>query len=980
MLMLPEERAMSSPSGILVVFLCLALLGSCHAMALTTNMASKVWSQLEEVSQPTDRHLPSDLPLWTAWATGANMAVTASPVDLWTSPSVSAEERGAHGDDSQQGAVPRPSSEFTSMQRAVGQGTFHFSEPDDPDPSLTHRLVNSESTWADEEHMPDLHFRHAQEDSAPTDASSLAAQTPLSSAPAQEWSAIDTASAATVAPPLGSSGTPDLGTSIPALTLHPDTRPTGSRVTDTGLDTDDAVDSQGEGTEVTTSVLHEEDSAVRPTEELAFITDSFAGVAPDDAWSDTDPLSESSSLPDCNAVTTGVCNTSETSWAPPPPPPPPPPPGGDKSVKSNGDLDDLSSAPFPPVTVPLPLLVPLLADWNAAVATWGLAWEAHVYGLGCMFALVAAISALCLLCLPLRRPAGCGLFAAAHLLQLLTGAGRAFLLFYDPYGQRERLPGAGVLLLHEAPFPCLTAAFGAALLLLSARSRTRLLPRALLQRSSCALAALLLTHAALALGFAGLEALLPGVPCLALVPPGAFVALALLLATAYLLFYCHARADAKHIYRLSEASPERSATDGNAANANAAAAAAANTPRHASQCPFSEAGVWERAAGTGVFAALFLLACSGLRLYAMLLAAGVAGGGQAGLPPWPWWGLQFSLRGCEAGVCLTLALIITHPLLYCGQRAAGMSKPPRWPGFAWRSGGGGSGGSGKPSLLPGGYGWSLRPGEKLCEGLTRKESESVPLYTLADQRFSETDGLDLHYPSTPTDLTAKRLAHSKLAKAVSMGSSFASLDGGLYSDSTVDLRPPSPIDLRRSIDEALFSESLFSRSIFCSSRLSLSTRGPPDGQPCRGPSAAAAEPGLYRTSSCGDVDQPAAGADASRPSHRGVHTQRGAWRGSSSASLCGGHFGGHGAAAAHGAVPLTVCCAHIVPGQEVQRAPPRHPSQRRYPTLGSTSSRESLCDTQLDREQVDELAVQAEFINVCRQIDALSVSSDTIDL
>lgn len=688
-------------------------------------------------------------------------------------------------------------------------------------------------------------------------------------------------------------------------------------------------------------------------------------------------MSESSSLPDCNAVTTGICNTSETSLSPPPPPQPQPPPADD--VKGSSDLDDLSLTPFAPVTAPLPLLVPLLADWNAAMATWGLAWEAHIYGLGCVFVLVATVSALCLLCLPLRRPPACGLFAAAHFLQLLTGAGRAFLLFYDPYGQRERLPGAVALLLHEAPFPCLTAAFGATLLLLSVRSRTQLLPLVFLQRSSCALAGLLLTHVGLALGSVGLGVLLPSLPCLTLVPPGAFVALALLLAAGYLLFYCYARADAKHIYRLNEASPERSASSPTAASSSASASAAATAPR-ATQCPFAEAGVWERAAGTGVFAALFLLACSGLRLYAMLLAAGVMGQNQAGLAPWPWWGLQFSLRGCEAGVCLTIALIVTHPLLCCGGRAGGIPKPPCWPGFTWRSGGSsGEGGSNKPSILSGGYGWSLRPGDKLglCEGLTRKESESVPLYTLADQRFSEADGLDLLYPGTPGDSAAKKLSHAKLSKAISTGSSVASLDGGLYSDSTVDLRPPSPIDLRRSIDEALFSESLFSRSLFCSSRLSLSTRGPPDGQPCRGPAAASAEPSLYRTSSCGDVDMPA-GADGTRPSQRSFQAQRGAWRGSSSASLCGGHFGSH---ASHGATaPLSVCCSHIVPGQEAHGAPARHPSQRRYPTLGSTTSRESLCDTRLEREPVDELAVQAEFINVCRQIDALSVSSDTIDL
>ncbi|CAG11387.1 unnamed protein product, partial [Tetraodon nigroviridis] len=32
--------------------------------------------------------------------------------------------------------------------------------------------------------------------------------------------------------------------------------------------------------------------------------------------------------------------------------------------------------------------------------------------------------------------------------------------------------------------------------------------------------------------------------------------------------------------------------------------------------------------------------------------------------------------------------------------------------------------------------------------------------------------------------------------------------------STIDLRPPTPINLSRSIDQALFSESIFSPSVF----------------------------------------------------------------------------------------------------------------------------------------------------------------------
>ena len=56
------------------------------------------------------------------------------------------------------------------------------------------------------------------------------------------------------------------------------------------------------------------------------------------------------------------------------------------------------------------------------------------------------------------------------------------------------------------------------------------------------------------------------------------------------------------------------------------------------------------------------------------------------------------------------------------------------------------------------------------------------------------------------------------------------------------------------------------------------------------------------------------------------------------------------------------------------------PSQKQYKVLDSTISRESIYEKEHAYTQADELAVQAEFISVCRQIDALSVSSDTIEL
>uniref|UniRef100_A0A9J7YZQ1 Proline rich transmembrane protein 4a n=1 Tax=Cyprinus carpio carpio TaxID=630221 RepID=A0A9J7YZQ1_CYPCA len=644
---------------------------------------------------------------------------------------------------------------------------------------------------------------------------------------------------------------------------------------------------------------------LRPSEETKDLTDATA--------SPSDDRHKSSTLHDCSLVGTGICQSPDSSrnhastnktLSTPPPLYETTPPG--------------VITPPPEAQTP-PLLVPLLTDWNAAMATWGLAWELQVYGLSSVFSLVAVLSVLSLMCLPLRWPSGCAHFSLLHLLQLLTGSSRALWLLYDPYGQKERLPVVWARLLHEAAYPCITASFGLLLLLLTARSCTQLLSQNTLQRSTCLLAALVLLHIAIVMASMAILQLFPTLKIVPLLPHAAFVLMSSLLSFTYLLLYCCGRADVKHIYRLNESSPERPSC-------------------HASRCPFTEARMWERAARTGVFSALFLLACGSLRLYAMLHAGGLTGGVMVGLMPWPWWGFQLSCRVCETGVCLTLALVITHPLLCCG---VPLSKPG---GCSWlfKKTPTEAASLAKPTILSSRCGWSLRHAEKLglCEGIVRRESESVPLYTLVELLHSESDGLDLHYPASPQHESCTQLSQTTKFGDVSFDA-----------DSTADLRPPSPIDLRRSIDEALNSEALFQHSLFGSSRLSLSTRGPPDGQPCRGNST---EPSLYRTASCGDVDpatvpsRPRQWSTVSgRPAHISVNCSG---LNSTQLSQSSLHRGSQS-------------------GQQLHR---------RYTALGSTSTRESM-DVETT-SHVDELAVQDEFINVCRQIDAVSISSDTINL
>ncbi|XP_074553989.1 proline-rich transmembrane protein 4 [Halichoeres trimaculatus] len=665
-------------------------------------------------------------------------------------------------------------------------------------------------------------------------------------------------------------------------------------------------------------------------------------------------------LPDCNKEHSGICNLSDT-WDSTTP--------SEIKPTQNTTATNQSINPF---LIPAPpMLVPLYTDWNSAMAAWGLAWEAHVYGAGCAFAMVTLASALNLLCLPLRCPSGCGYFALVSLFLLAAGCTRSFSLLYDAYGHQDRLPSTEAsLMLYEAPFPCLTAAFGLVFLLLSMRSRMQLSYSAF--QRPCFLACLVVLHFAAAFGPVTLLKLYQEKPplCLflSLLSRGAFVALSTFLSIAYFVFYIYVRADSKHIYHLNNTSP---------------------TPAERyNRCPFAESRDWDRAAVTVCLSALFSLACAGLQLYAILNALGVAGGEEV-FHPWPWWAFQFSCRLCELGVCLTLALVVAQPV-YCSDHlpAAGSC----WTELL----------ATKSPILPGTYQWNLSQHEKLAivDTVGLGETESLPLYTLMDERLGcSLNGLDLLYHSN------RALAYRDLDLDMDLRSSLKPEDAGgrdpsggssFTSDSTTDLRPPSPINLRRSIDEALFSDSLFPMSLFSPTRpircsdLSMNNH-------CALPSNGlcdplSSDPGLYRTSSCvemasipkpprtqsrGDTVEGAPPSPSLSSASSCSSPER--WRGSSSScSLYRASLGGSSLVlcpsperreiqlqqqGSTGQVPSSGHNSHADP-------------QRNYQTLGA-ASQESL---DLDMSSEADRSVQEEFISVCRQIDALSICSETIDL
>uniref|UniRef100_A0A8C2WZG2 Proline rich transmembrane protein 4a n=1 Tax=Cyclopterus lumpus TaxID=8103 RepID=A0A8C2WZG2_CYCLU len=562
----------------------------------------------------------------------------------------------------------------------------------------------------------------------------------------------------------------------------------------------------------------------------------------------------------------------------------------------------------PDLTLRSVLFVPLYSDWNSALATWGFAWEAHVYGLGSVFTVFGLISVVCLLGLPLRCPPGSPYFTLLHLFLLAFAGIQAFCLLYDAYNQQDRLPPLGSLLLSELPFPCLISAFSLAFNLLSLP-----LPR------PCLLLCMSMLYSGVSLGCVGMLQLFPNLPSVILLfPQGVFVCLTIFLSCSYLIFYCLMQFNTKHIYRLND-------------NGENGGPPAVMPP---ARCPFANAEDWGRAAGAGVGASLCLLGCGGLQFYGILHALGLGGVDGNGFQPWPWWGYQVGSRLCEIGVCLGLSLIGSHPL-FCADSV----------------------------VLSSHNSWSQGKQEKLvvCDVITKGQSEDLPLFSMVDPpgnglipKSSQSQNTVLPLPTPPSP--PHKPNNAVESQLWSLGSR------GMENDSTVDLRPPSPIDLSRSIDQALFSESLFSHSIF-------------------------GWPRLFHASSSLSLGSPSQGPQSSLTSHSKSpeSTEQWDWKESVSGStqgLCSnpketGKLRSHswanrGQHFAQSSLP---------------RAIPHLSYHRRYRTL-SLASRDSRGSGRLaatrhlsESKQLEwDLAVQAEFVNVCRQIDTLSVCSDTIEL
>ncbi|XP_041129136.1 uncharacterized protein LOC121328512 [Polyodon spathula] len=447
--------------------------------------------------------------------------------------------------------------------------------------------------------------------------------------------------------------------------------------------------------------------------------------------------------------------------------------------------------------------------WTDLRRTLSFAWEMHVFGSAALFLLLALGGLINLIGTPVLEPSARACLGLTNALLVLAGVVRGVYFLTDPYGTKDLLPRPAVIGLYNLGFPLLLSAFGVLCLLGYRAAGLQVLPDGLQRLPLAGVVALLHSTLLLAVDFLFL-ALNPSVHVVLQVLSvswGAF------LTAGFLSTYPRLRRQAA-----SPSLEERGfGTVDGCSNAMAVATGLSSRSKLVLL-------LWRVLA---VCAVLGLLCC-GLQVYAVLWLYGILGDWQHFT--WAWWLVQFWYRllelawgffmlvvaswifwrrggdgeagGCSDGHTCWLKIVQS----FCGRRQHKLD-----------SNGGSSNGIGSNSEFPNNWASQERNGADISKSLIRNHPETLPLRTLKESNERRTR-LALQGGSTssllflrhglgkPHNLSLLRRSHSTVCLEKE----------SILSLADFDLRPPSPIDLSRSIDEALFREHLVKDSLFSS--------------------------------------------------------------------------------------------------------------------------------------------------------------------
>ncbi|XP_061478077.1 proline-rich transmembrane protein 3 [Rhineura floridana] len=419
--------------------------------------------------------------------------------------------------------------------------------------------------------------------------------------------------------------------------------------------------------------------------------------------------------------------------------------------------------------------------WGDLERTLSFAWALHVYGSGMLFLLLSLLSLACLGgSLALRVPHLPYVVATTALL-LAFGLLRATFFLADPYGARGRLSAHAVRVLYTAPFPLLLTTFAVFLLRLFHQARLQVLPpkwRSLplwVVLGSIQSAALL-----------GADWFSP--PLHSAVPVGLHMlscAIGMSLLPSMVFVYWQLRRSV---------------------------AAAEDAPE-----PGVWSGAWLLLASSGL-----VLPCCGLQFYGVLWLTGLLG--QLDKFTWGWWFVQFWFRIVELVLSFTLVSLAWQALCqrygspehscwaklmryFCTYRKA---EVPEYPNNCYDWSGG---------LL------EKVPNNDISKNLIRNPPGSGRLWVLKDSNELRVAAGQGSSPSPVHPVYSPKCPNA--AAVTAMGRSYTSIcfeRDSVLSLAELEFRPPSPINLSRSIDEALFREHLVRDSIFLRSSLHFPSR------------------------------------------------------------------------------------------------------------------------------------------------------------
>ncbi|CAB1437829.1 unnamed protein product [Pleuronectes platessa] len=454
--------------------------------------------------------------------------------------------------------------------------------------------------------------------------------------------------------------------------------------------------------------------------------------------------------------------------------------------------------------------------WGDLSRTLAFAWELHVYGSASLFLLLFAGAALGLTLSPATNCPHRGAVALANALLFLAGGLRAALFLIDPYGTRKLLPRPAVLVLYNLPLHLLVWTHAAVALLAIRVAGVSVLPSTMERPPLVAVLAVLQCTLLLAADLLS--------PALSPVVPVTLQVLSLCWGLALCLgFLCYVFPRVRCPPLPQPGVPEQGTRK-----------------------------AWTGSRRIGVVLGRVLAVCAvlgslccGLHVYATLWLYGLLGDWTHF--NWGWWLVHFWARLLELSWGFSLLLLSSwlfwRPQGYQGReeggadgRAAGdVPSPGQSVGSTQRhtcwskivqslkvkpcrksesngvgGGGGGGGGSGPggPGEMPNNWAGQERPGADISKSLIRNQNHeqvtAVPRYVKDNNRGRNHRGHSAER-GVSDGSTGSLLRLQALGRPPQR-----SVSGSLDQDKDTslslcdfDLRPPSPINLTRSIDEAL---------------------------------------------------------------------------------------------------------------------------------------------------------------------------------